>query len=97
MTDHNCLRHTGHTDFEHTKQGNTGFFLLVSRAAAASLWLCTGGHKLVRYLEKDKMKLEACLKMAGVEFSAHGAFAGHGHLLKAGASEKGGHAPPYHT
>lgn len=50
----NCPSHTGHNNPEHTREGNSGYFILVSGTQESTLRAFPGMHNFVHHLKKKE-------------------------------------------
>lgn len=87
----------GHNDFAVKDTLSPGYFVIVSGIRGASLMVCPGSQKYVRYNPGRRELIRRSLQMEEIMIPPLSMFIGHGYLQHAGAGWRGHHAVRYHT
>ena len=87
----------GHNDFDHRQGTGPGFFVIVTGAEPANLWVCDGSHKHVGLSAKKRNELAQILRLKRITIPRNSVFIGHGFLQHAGAEWSGNGALRYHA
>ena len=85
LTGKDCPAQVGHNDFDHRQGTGPGFFVIVTGAEPANLWVCDGSHKHVGLSAKKRNQLAQILRLKRITIPRNSVFIGHGFLQHAGA------------